>query len=42
MKLIRAFVVLALMLVPAIAGGPTSSAQTPSQVTVTLVRWPFT
>ena len=42
MKLLRAFVALALVFLPAIAGGPTSSAQTPSQITVTLVRWPFT
>jgi hypothetical protein len=42
MKLTRVFVALALVLVPAIAGGPTPSAQAPSQVTVTLVRWPFT
>lgn len=42
MKLIRASVALAVVLLPALAGGPTSSAQTPSQITVTLVRWPFT
>ena len=42
MRLTRAFVVLALVLLSAVAGGPGSSAQTPSQVTVTLVRWPFT
>jgi hypothetical protein len=42
MRLIRAFVVVTLVLLPALAGGPTSSAQTPSTITVTLVRWPFT
>ena len=42
MKLTRAFVALALVLLPALAGGPVPSGQTPSLVWVTLVRWPFT